>query len=167
MADDPRAEYADRIEAVRGRWRRLVADIGEDRMELGGAMGDWSFKDAALHLTAWRRRTIERLEAAARGETPPPAPWRADLGAGEIEDDPINAWIHERTKDRSLPDALADADAAYDAFIAAVLALPAQDLTDPNRFEWLGGDALVDYDPGGHLDEHEPGIRRWLAGAPR
>jgi len=166
MADDPRAAYVERIEAVRARWRLLVAEVGEDRMELPGAMGEWTFKDLALHLTAWRRRTIARLEAAARDEPPPPPPWQVDLGESDIEDDPINDWIHERTKDRPLREVLAEADDAYDAFIAAVKALPAKDLTDPHRFAWLQGDAFVDYQPSGHLDEHEPGLRRWLASNP-
>lgn len=161
MTDDPRADVVDRIEQIRDRWRRLVADVGEQRMELPGAMGDWSFKDVASHLSAWRRRTIDRLEAAGRGDPPPPAPWPA--GLGDAEDDPINAWIHERTKDRPLSDVLAHADATYDAFLAAVLALPPKDATDPERFDWLEGEALVDADFAGHLDEHEPDVRRWLA----
>jgi hypothetical protein len=161
MAEDPRADLVNRIEAIRERWRRLVADVGEDRMELPGAMGDWSFKDVALHLSAWRRRTIDRLEAAGRGDPPPPAPWPAELG--EDEDDPINAWIHEQTKDRPLSDVLAEADATYDAFIAAILALPLKDATDPERFDWLEGEALVDADFSGHLAGHEPDVRRWLA----
>jgi hypothetical protein len=167
MADDPRAEYVQRIEAVRARWRGLVAEVGDDRMELPGPMGEWFFKDLASHLTAWRRRTIARLHAAARGEAPPPPPWEADLGSSDIEDDPINDWIHERTKDRPLAEVLAEADATYDDFIAAVRALQPEDLTDPRRFDWLEGAAFVEYGPGGHLDEHEPGIRRWLADDPR
>jgi hypothetical protein len=165
MANDPRANLVDQIEATHGRWRRLVADVGEERTELPGAMGDWSFKDVASHLTAWRRRTIDRLEAAGRGDPSPPAPWPAELVGGE--DDPINAWIHERTKDRPLADVLADADAAYDAFIAAVMRLSLKDATDPQRFDWLEGEALVDSDFSGHLAEHEPDVRRWLASPPQ
>jgi hypothetical protein len=165
MADDPRADFVKRIEAIRERWRRLVADVGEDRMELPGAMGDWSFKDVALHLSAWRRRTIDRLEAAGRGDPPPSAPWPAELG--EDEDDPINAWIHEQTKDRPLSDVLAEADATYDAFISAILGLPLKDATDPERFDWLEGEALVDADFSGHLAGHEPDVRRWLASVPQ
>lgn len=160
MTDDPHAEMIGRIQAIRERWQRLVDDVGEDRMELPGPMGEWSFKDLASHLTAWRRRTVDRLEAAARGEEPPPSPWPAELG--QDEDDPINAWIHEQTKDRPLSEALAAADEVYDDFIAAIEALPAEDLTDPTRFDWLGGQALVEADFGGHLDEHEPAVRRWL-----
>jgi len=28
MTDDPRADLVDRIEQIRDRWRRLVADVG-------------------------------------------------------------------------------------------------------------------------------------------
>ena len=163
MADDPRAALVDHIEAIRERWRRLVADVGEERMEEPGAMGDWTFKDVASHLTAWRQRTIARLEAAARGEPEPPPPWAADLGSRDLEDDPINAWIHERTGDQPLSDVLADADATYDAFIAAVRASRAEDAVSADRFAWLEGRSLVDSDFSGHLDEHEPDVRRWLA----
>ena len=166
MADDPREVLVDRIEAVRQRWRRLAADTSEERMEVPGAMGEWTFKDLALHLTAWRRRTVDRLQAAARGEPEPPAPWPAQ-GGSDVEDDLINDWIHERTKDRSLKDALADADAVYDAFVAAVRAVPLEDATNPKRFAWLSGEALVDVDFGSHLDEHEPDVRNWLASAPK
>jgi Mycothiol maleylpyruvate isomerase N-terminal domain len=158
--EDRRGEFVDRINAAHERWRELVADVGEERMELSGAMGDWTFKDVASHLTAWRRRTIDRVNAAAHGDPFPPAPWPVELG--EDEDDPINAWIHEQTKDRRLTDVLAEADAAYDDLVAAVQALPLDDAMDPARFRFLGGGALLDSDPGGHLALHEADVRRWL-----
>ena len=152
------------IAKVRERWRRLVADVGPDRLKQPGAMGDWTFKDVALHLTAWRRRTVNRIEAAARGEPQPLNPWPAELSSGtDDEDDIINGWIHDQTKDRRAGEALAEADAVYDDFVAAVRALPIEAVVDPNRFPWLEGDALADADFSGHLDEHEPGVRRWLA----
>jgi len=151
------------IRATQERWRRLVADVPRDRMEQPGAMGDWTFKDVALHLTGWRRRTILRLEAAARGEPEPPNPWPSDLG--DDEDDTINAWMHERTKDRPLDEALAEADSIWDEFAAVVETLPENLLTDPARFDWMESVALADGDFAGQLDEHEPGVRAWLAGA--
>ena len=63
MPDDPRADLVRRVEDARARWGALAIDVGVDRMERPGAMGDWTFKDVASHITAWRRRTI----AAGRG----------------------------------------------------------------------------------------------------
>jgi hypothetical protein len=104
---------------------------------------------------------VRRLEAAGRGEPLPANPWPAELG--DDEDDPINAWMHEQSKDRPLAEVLAEADRVYDDFVAAVEALPPDMLSDPNRFDWLPGAALADVDFAGHLDEHEPDVRQWLA----
>jgi hypothetical protein len=158
--EELRSGFIDQINAAHDRWRGLVADVGEERMELPGAMGDWTFKDVASHLTAWRRRTIARLEAAGRREPEPPSPWPVELG--EDEDDPINAWIHDQTKDRPLSDVLADADAAYDDLILAIQPLRVENTTDLERRGWLAPSALVDFDPAGHLIEHETDVRRWL-----
>jgi hypothetical protein len=164
MSDEARREaLVVAIGGVRDRWRRLVADVGPARLEEPGAMGEWTFKDVAAHLTAWRRRTVVRLEAAARGEAEPAPPWPAELASSE--DDPINAWIHEQTRDRPAGELLAEADAVYDDFIAAVRGLPIDAVMDPQRFPWMEGQALADGDFGGHLDEHEPDVRRWLGSA--
>ncbi|MEO8230111.1 MAG: maleylpyruvate isomerase N-terminal domain-containing protein [Chloroflexota bacterium] len=164
MTDEARrAALIERLGGIRERWRRLVADIGPERSEQPGAMGEWTFKDVAAHLTAWRTRTVLRLAAARRGDPPPPPLWAADLGEDDVEDDSINAWLHERDKDRPLADVLAEADAIYDDFIAAVVSLPIGLATDPTRFDWLEGQALVEADFSGHLDEHEPDVRAWLA----
>ena len=158
--EERRARQIDRIRAIQERWRRLVADVGPDRLEEPGAMGDWTFKDVAAHLTAWRRRTVRRLEAAARGEPEPASAWPASMG--EAEDDVINGWIHEQTKDRPAAELLAEADAVYDDFVAALEALPIEMATDPDRFAWMEGESIVDSDFSGHLGEHEPGVREWL-----
>lgn len=146
------------IHAERDGWHALLAEVGEDRMEQPGPMGDWTFKDLVAHLAGWRERTIGRLEAGPDRE--PPTPWPATL----TEDDEINAWIYEQNRDRPLREVLADADAQFERLSAAVAALPEGDATTPGRFVWLEGRALVDGDFFGHLhEEHEPSIRAWLA----
>jgi hypothetical protein len=145
---DPRQRLIDHVRDVQQRWRRLAADVPDDRMEEPGAMGEWTFKDVAAHLTAC-------------GDPQPPSPWPAALG--NAEDDPINAWIHDQHKDRPLPEVLAEADRVYDDFAAAVVRLPAEILIDADRFDWMEGVALADGDFGGHLGEHEPDVRSWLA----
>jgi hypothetical protein len=158
---DPRAALVAHIDAERAWWRDLVAEIGEARMTEPGPMGEWTFKDLATHLLGWRERTIARLEAAAEGREPPPPPWPAELE----DDDPINDWIHERSRDRSVREVLGDIDQSYERLSRAVSALPADLVSRPDAFPWLGGESLEDADLFGHVhDEHEPSIRAWLAG---
>ena len=160
---DARDRLVAHIRAERAWWANLIDEIGEDRMTEPGPMGDWTFKDLASHLLAWRERTIGRLEAAAAGREEPPNPWPAELG--DAEDDPINAWIHERTRDRPLRDVLDDVDRSYERYARAVAALPEESVTRPGALPWLGGEALADAELFGHLhDEHEPSLRAWLAG---
>lgn len=160
---DPRANVIENIQAERAWWAHLVAGVGEDRMAEPGPMGEWTFKDLASHLLGWRERTIARLEAAADGREEPPNPWPAELG--DEEDDPINAWIHERTRDRPLRDVLDDIDRSYERLASAVAALPEDLVTRRDAFPWLDGEALADAELFGHLhDEHEPALRAWLDG---
>lgn len=149
------------IRDEREQWRGLVSEVGEERMERSGPLGEWTFKDLAAHLTGWRERTIARLEAGPGREPPPPWP------AGLTGDDEINDWIHERNRNRPLRDVLHDADESYGRLEAAIAALPEEDVTTPGRFPWMGGEALVAGDFFGHLhEEHEPDIRAWLARQP-
>jgi hypothetical protein len=152
------------IDAERAAWDALVAEVGDERLEEPGPMGEWSFKDLAAHLTGWRARTVERLEAAVRGEAEPAAPWPAELQ----EDDAINAWIHERSRDRPAAEVLGDAADSWDRLRAAVASLPDEALTATDYFSWTEGYSLssliVDRRFFGHLhEEHEPDVRAWLA----
>ena len=156
-------DVLDAIAEERVAWSDLVAAVGADRMLEPGPMGDWTFKDLAAHLTGWRERSIVRLEAAARGEQEPPPPWPAEL----TEDDAINDWIQARSRDRSVSEVLADADASYLRLSQAVQALPDEALWDPAYFPWTEGtplgQAIVDRSYFGHLhEEHEPDVRAWL-----
>ncbi len=160
---DHRARIVANIQAERAWWASLVEEVGEVRMTEPGPMGDWTFKDLASHLLGWRERTIARLEAAAEGRPEPPLPWPAELG--DEEDDTINAWMYERTRDRPLRDVLDDVDRSYERYASAVAALPDDLVTRPDAFPWLDGETLADAELFGHLhDEHEPGLRAWLDG---
>ena len=97
-----RAELLAQLNSEQKAWEALLAEIGEDRMQEPGVQGEWSIKDIVAHLTAWRRRTVGRLEAVASGQPEPKAQWPADLK----DDDEINAWFHERDRSRSVREAL-------------------------------------------------------------
>ncbi len=160
------------IETERRGWEALLNEIGENRMTRPGAAGDWTFKDVVAHVNDWRTRTIDRLEAVARGEPAPPPPWPAGMDEETDEGvNQINDWFYERSKDRPLVDVLAQAREQYQRLHDATTALPEAELIEPGRFDslfpWLEGAALGPVILGssfGHLhEEHEPAIRAWLA----
>jgi Mycothiol maleylpyruvate isomerase N-terminal domain len=161
-----RAEQIAAIKEDQRFWRDLAAEVGPDRYAEPGPMGEWSFGDVAGHLLGWRNRTINRLDAFAKGQPDPPDPWPPFL-AGDPSDDPVNAWIHAQHADTPPGQLVADYDASYDRLIDVLGEVPDARLTDPNAIPWLEGAALIDVDFGGHLhDEHVPSIRGWLDGAP-
>jgi hypothetical protein len=159
MDDHAKRDAIERVRQDQSEWRRLVEEVGRDRMDEPGPMGEWTFRDLVSHLNAWRDRTVARLEAAVRGEPPPATPWPADLD----DDDLINNWIHERDAGRSADELLAAYDRSFDRVAAALDALPESKLTDPQALAWTEGTALADVEFGSHLhDEHLSSIRAWL-----
>jgi hypothetical protein len=161
MTSTKQREAADRVRADQRFWRDLVAEVGRDRMAEPGPMGDWTFKDMAAHLAAWRDYRIPMIQAAGRGAPMPPPPWPADL----VEDDydAINAWFQARDAGRSLDDVLDDYDGSFERLATALEALPEAVAEDPNGLPWTDGDAAVDIDFTDHLHgEHAPAIRAWL-----
>ena len=99
-----RADLLAELNSEYEAWEGLLAQIGEDRMEEPGVAGSWSIKDVIAHLTAWRRRTVGRLESVARGKPEPAHEWPADLH----EDDEINAWFHARDRGKSVREVLSE-----------------------------------------------------------
>ena len=158
-----KGQVLEAIESERDAWETLLIEVGEARMFEPGAMGEWTFKDLVAHITGWRARGLQRLEAAARGQPEPPPPWPANL----TTDDEINDWIHERNQDRLLGEVVAESRESYARLAEIVQMLPDEALADPARFRWMEGEALGPAIASGsffsHLhEEHEPEIREWL-----
>ena len=116
-----RAEQVAALRVDQRLWRDLVAEVGPRRYTEPGPMGEWSFADMAGHLAGWRRRTIERLDAGARGEPEPAPPWPPELdddgGAGT---DGVNDWIREHHAAKTPEELVAEYDASYDRLVAAI-----------------------------------------------
>src|SRR4028118_1524376 len=95
-------QLLDRVREERAAWEALLMTVGEHRMDIPGAMGDWTFKDTVAHLTTWWRRETALLAAAQRGERPSEHPPQHDVAV-------INQWIYLTNRDRPLPNVLRDA----------------------------------------------------------
>lgn len=160
MATKTKAELLDSIREDQRFWRGLVAEVGADRFDEPGPMGEWTFADMAGHLAGWRNRTIARVAAAGRGEPEPANPWPPELE----DDDRVNDWLFEQDRGTPPADLVAAYDRSYDRLAAAIEALPDSMIADPNAFPWIG-EPLGDVDFTGHLhEEHVPSVRAWLDG---
>jgi hypothetical protein len=158
-----RAELLAQLNSEHEAWESLLEQIGEDRMEEPGVAGAWSVKDVVAHLTAWRRRTVGRLEAAAQGQPDPIPPWPAELH----EDDEINAWFHARDSDKSVAEVVSESRRVFQQLASAVQKLPDDALDDPGRFPWMQGIPLSGAAFFSHFhDEHEADMRAWLSRHP-
>jgi hypothetical protein len=163
VTEPTKGQILEAIERERNDWETLLVEVGEDRMFEPGAMGDWTFKDLVAHLTGWRSRSLQRLEAAVNGQPEPPPAWPTHLQS----DDEINDWFHEANRERLLGEVIADSRETYARLKEIVQMLPDEALKDPNRFTWTEGtslgSAIVSGEFFAHLhEEHEPGLRRWL-----
>jgi hypothetical protein len=160
-----KAALLDLIERERLVWEQLLAVVGEARMEQPGATGEWAFKDVVAHLNGWRTRTLARLDAARTGAEPAP-PWPADLDE-DSEDGltQINGWIERAGRERSLHEVLGETRRSFDLMRDAVLALSDEELSNPSRYPWMGGEPVgmvVGYSFDHFHDEHEPALTAWL-----
>lgn len=161
-----KAALLSQIERERLAWEQLLRAVGEERMEQPGATGEWSFKDIVAHLNGWRTRTLNRLEAARSGAEPAPPPWPAGLDENtEAGLTQINAWIERAGRERSLQEVLGEARRSFELMRDAVLALSDEELADPSRYPWMGGEPVGDVVTSSfdHFhDEHEAALSAWL-----
>ena len=165
-----RAEALAALARQQAAWDDLVARLGPDRLDLPGAMGAWTFKDLADHLTIWEQYELARLTAALAGESEPAPPWPPEL----TEDDARNAWMQARTATRSGAVVLAEAHAIFDEVAALVRQMPEEYLNSPASIPWVAGLALGPALVRGewlqfsqhYQEEHAAEVEAWLAGLP-
>ncbi len=164
-----------RIDTERAGWDAFVSSIPASWLDLPDACGGWAVKDVIPHLSPGRPRFLQDGLGAVQGTTAPPLDWPYtldEIDAGPDEDEArvqaVNAWIFERNAHRTSQQALAEATLQWVMLRSIVEAMPDYQLTDPAAFPRLDGQSLAERILAGDLfrhfhDEHEPGLRAWLA----
>lgn len=164
-----------RIDAEHASWDAFIGSIPAAWLDLPEACGEWSVAEVIIHLSAWRRPFLDELQAVTQGTIPPPLDWPYtldEIGAGPNEDEArvqaVNAWLHERNAQRTSHQALVEATLQWTLMRAIIDLMPDRLLADPDAFPWLDGQSLAGRILAGDLfrhfhDEHEPGLRAWLA----
>src|SRR5262249_41012835 len=133
------ARLASILRTERTQWNGLLAEVGLERMEVPGVVGEWSVKELVAHLT-WYEGAI--VEGAQQVLTTGTFTRRRPAGVGLDE---MNAQIAAQSHARSASDVLAEADAVFGQLLALIEACPQDLLNDPKRLglpgdmgPWMG-----------------------------
>src|SRR5829696_3679343 len=109
-----KADLLSQIERAHATWDALAAAALKLDVRRPGAIGDGDFAAAAAHLNGWRTRTVDRLEAAAKGTEPPPPPWPSSMKVeNEAQVHAVNDWFFEQGRGRPIAEILAEASDQY------------------------------------------------------
>lgn len=111
---------------------RLLAGLPQETLDAIGEPDAWATKDQIAHVVTWKTQLAERLDHAARGETPPAAP-----DYQQFNDQQFLEYRH-----RPWNELLVEGVEANRAIFKALDILSEEDLTDPDRYEWNEGRAL-------------------------
>jgi len=158
-------ELLENVEREAELWEMFLGEVGEERMGMPGAAGEWTFKDVVAHLSTWRSNTLARLRAARQDQTPSTQFWPAGWDEENDEDlEQINEWIYKENCDRSLRDVLNESRQQFRYLRELVRTLSDEALFDPDRFAWMEGKPLASLVSFEHFHkEHEPALRQWVA----
>lgn len=152
-----RATFLARLDRVRAEWEALLVEIGEERMLLPGATGEWSVKDVLAHVLWCEREMVGVCQA------------RALVGSElwELTDDERNPIVVSWYRDRPLAEVLAQERQVYAQLLEEIHRLCDEDLNDAGRFRdmpahWLPWQVIAG-NSFQHYQDHLLPIRAWLA----
>jgi hypothetical protein len=144
------------LKTAREAWEALLSEVGEERMTLPGANGEWAVKDVIVHIMWGEREMVGVIQA------------RALVGSElwELTDDERNPIIVAPYRDVPLKDVQAEEQQVYGQFLAVVEQLSDEDLNDASHFRlmpptWLPWQVLAG-DSFKHYYDHIEPISAWL-----
>lgn len=116
-----RAGLIDGIRVSRAAERDVIAALDPGVRDAPAPDGGWGPKDTQAHLSAWKRRTVDRLRALRNGTDEPT----------EVETDETNAIFHAERAGWSWEQVETDADATTDDLVAEIEAAADETLALP------------------------------------
>ena len=148
------------LRTERAKWNALLAEVGTERMEVPGAVGDWSVKQLAAHLTWYERAVVEGAQQVfATGKFTR----RRRKG---LSLDEQNVEIAESSRTCTVSSVLAEAEEVFAQLLTLVEACPEALLNDPkvlglpdDMVPWMG----IANNSYAHYRQHEEELRAWLA----
>lgn len=147
------------------QWEALLGEIGPERMDQPGVIGDWSMKDVVAHLNGWQRRHNAHLAASLNGDPEPSSPWPAEL---QTEDE-INGWIIQSSRQQVAHDVVDESYQLLRQLLAIMEGLPEDARIEQVQHEgriynlvWVGDRRFQAGEFFDHFhDDHETDVRAW------
>jgi uncharacterized protein (TIGR03083 family) len=156
-----KAELLKDIQVERTRLEQTLSTLTPKDMTRPGVVGAWSVKDVLAHLAAWEQLFLHWYEAGRNGKRAEPTP----VGMSRKAMDALNEQIFKRYSRRSLATVLAEFQASYEAILAAIQAVPEDDMIAEGRYVWTGKLRVADYIAGNTCNHYRwatSQIRRWF-----
>jgi hypothetical protein len=116
-----RTGLIDTLRASQSAERDVIGALDPRVRDSPAPDGGWGPKDTQAHLSAWRRRTVDRLRAIRDGTDEPT----------EVETDETNAIFHAERAGWTWDQVLADANATTDDLVAEIEAATDETLALP------------------------------------
>jgi hypothetical protein len=161
-----KSELLERMREGREVWNSLIAGVPDSVITEPALPGGWSVKDLMAHIAAYENWTAAQIRAASEGREPT----NLELyGVEDVPEDPdgwdldrLNATIYDRYVATPIADVRRFAERAFAALVAAVEAVPDQDICAPDAQAWTGGETLLQLVPGqsfAHYEHHLDDLR--------
>ncbi len=151
-------EILDAMENSRANLLKAIDGLAPDAMQENGVVGQWSVRDTLAHVNRWEAELVRLLFQLKQGQAPDfPTLTERDF-------DKINARFHQESLGRSLELILADFQSIRKQTIRRLGDYTDQEITEPNYYPALKGNALLPYIAGNtyeHEDEHAAQILEW------
>lgn len=113
----------------------FVECLSEQERDEFGTQELWSAKDMIANIATWKQLQTGKLATAIHGETPPE--WKDMALVNQM-----NADIFMKYRNYLWQQVMQEMEQSYDALVAQVENLSEEELTDAQRYEWNGGEAL-------------------------
>ena len=152
-----KTSFLDSLKTERARWDALLAQVGEARMTVPGAEGEWSVKDIIAHVSWSEREMVGVLRAHAL----------VGSELWNLPQDEENAAIYAENRERPLDDVLHDSQAVYAQLLEELRGMSEEAVNDPGQFRdmpagWIPWDIIAG-NTYRHYRDHAATIREWLA----
>ncbi len=138
------------------RWEELLDAMPEEQIVAPQLSAGWSIKDVVAHLMAWQQVSIARLEAARSGTMPVLPAWFEGLDP-EAEEDPeeLNATLRSTYCEEPWSVVHASWRDGFLRFLYLAERIPADELFDTEKYQWLRGYSLYAVLQGSYVHHHD------------